>query len=220
MFKKYINLIVVLLGSIVLKAQETKEYNLFPETVRTEKLDLGQNRDRVVISYQSPKPDGTQIVSVKSSTGEEKHLFNDFDYDFIITRTNDGYTLDFMSVLDPKHTRIRKGRTSRTYTGDPIYIPYSLKNGMDLPSAEGSFEIKLSENLTIKQMMSLKDRKVEKEESIRIDGKTYKSYVVSGVYTFTSQVSNKTQEKVTEYIKQWFVEDKGLIKTERISVLN
>lgn len=220
MFNKYIHFLIVLLGSTVLNAQEKKEYNLFPDGVSTEKLDLGQNRDRVVINYQSPKADGTQIASIKSSVGEEKHLFNDFDYDFIITRNKDGYLVDFMSVLDPKHTRFRKGRVSRTYTGDQIFFPYSLEKDMNLPSAEGSFEIALSENLTIKQIVSLKDRKVEKEESILIDGKTYQSHVVSGVYTFTSEVSNETQERVSERIKQWFVVGKGLIKTERISILN
>lgn len=220
MLKKHIYFILVLLGSTVLYAQEKKEHNLFPEEVVIEKLDLGQGRDRFVITYQSSKPDGTQIASVKSSAGDEKHLFNDFDYEFIITRGNDGYLLDFMSVLDPKHTRFRKGSTLRTYTGEQIYYPYTLNNGMDLPSAEGSFVIALSEKLVVKQTVSLKSRKVEKEESIVIDGKSHNAFVISGVYTFTSEINSRVQERVTESIRQWFVVDKGLIRTERMSLLN
>jgi hypothetical protein len=220
MIRKHIYLIIVLLGGTILNAQEKRDFNLFPEGLRTEKVDLGQNRDYVVIRYQSPNPDGTQTASVQSTIGDEKYLFNDFAYDFVISRGNDGYLLDFMSVLDPKHTRFRKGKTSRSFTGDQIYYPYILKNGMDLPSAEGSFIIKLSGNLAIKQIVALKNRKVEKEESIVIDGKTHKALIVSGVYSITSETNGKIQERTTESIRQWFVVDKGLIRTERSAILN
>ncbi len=93
-------------------------------------------------------------------------------------------------------------------TGDGIDIPANLTEGMAL--SDGSTAIKMSTNgMTFMNMkFNVKNRKVEKKESLTTAAGTYECYKIT--YDMDSKVMLERSSKIV----QWFAKGVGMVKSE------
>lgn len=155
-------------------------------------------------------------VKVSGEGTIKNHVGVSYDYEYAITKADDGYNLDMASVMNPYHTRYRKDRMSWKYEGDPIFCPATIQVGSSLPDARGTIYLSTSERVMITQKVSLLNRKVSGKENIRIGENTYEAYLLSGDYTFNTITDiGQILSTEKESLIQWIVPGKGIVKEKR-----
>lgn len=186
----------------------------FQRSAKDVNTDKTENVDAYTVTY-TPRSNGTTRVSIRGArTGVNPY---DYAYEYGISNTATTYEVDMMSIVDPLQTRIEPN-VQRTYKGDRIVYPKTLTVGQTLPDAAGVFTLKISmkdrEPIVMKHNISLRNRKVERMETVTIEGVTQNAFVVSGQYEFEvlNPQGQSAYKKSDNNFVQWIAVGKGIVK--------
>lgn len=172
--------------------------------------------ERGTVSHQKGTNDTIKIKYFSEVVGSVNPHKVAFDYNMV--KNKSGYKVDMIAGMDPFLTRINDN-VSRTYQGDDLYYPNSMKVGQVLDNASGVFYLNVDKGaLTIFNKIEITNRVVQGIESVNYDEQILTAFVVRYNYKYVSGFKETITRTVEETVTEWFIPGYGSIRQERVGV--
>jgi len=150
---------------------------------------------------------------------EKKALPNPYSisYKYNLYNSEDGsFSMDLTSAVEPIELRIDESIETEFY-GDKINFPAKLEAGSTLPDSKGYCILKKkSGKMILMYNIEVTNRKIERMETMMINGESLDAFVVS--YDYILEKSNPYDvmiQKSEHHVTDWIIPSLGIVKQDR-----
>lgn len=138
-------------------------------------------------------------------------------YKYNLYNKDDGsFEIDLKSAVEPMELRIDENIETEFY-GDKISFPAKLEVGSALLDANGYCILKKKSGKMILMFnIKVSNRKIERKETININGEAHEAFVVS--YDYQLEKSNPYDivlQKSEHHVTDWIIPSLGIVKQDR-----
>jgi len=157
-----------------------------------------------VVEVTNARGTTNATMAINMTDGKGK---NAYSTDYNLTCTGNVVTLDYESLL-PSDMMEQYGNMDIEISGNDIEIPNDLSVGQNLKDANVAMKISMS-GINMNMAVDMRNRNVEKKESISTPAGTYECYVLYSENRSVMMMANQVYPS-----RVWLAEGVGMVKQE------
>lgn len=146
--------------------------------------------------------------SLTGKTGQKIAYSNQFGF----SQNNEGLEVDFSFYLNPFSY---SPNLEVSYDGDKVLFPVVFSQTVSLREVNGTFIFLLKGKPFMEERGRLFNRKVSGSEKLEFMGEVFECFVINSTYQAQRIRKGSTISETTEYITEWYLPEKGIIKSQR-----